>query len=58
MLELMNANIQVTKNSPYLVSGNLPLSEQHIVTNAEGESLDFREGSHRNSSMELFIHIS
>lgn len=40
----MNAKIQVTKDGPYLVSGGLPLSEQHIVTNAEGESLDYREG--------------
>ena len=38
------ANIEITKDGPYLVSGGLPLSEQHIVTNAEGESLDYREG--------------
>ena len=37
------AKIEVTKNGPYLVSGSLPLSEQHIVTNAEGESLDYQE---------------
>jgi len=36
--------IEVTKDGPYLVSGNLPLSEQWIVTNAEGESLKYREG--------------
>ena len=36
--------IQVTKNGPYLVSGALPLSEQWIATNPEGESLDYREG--------------
>jgi CDGSH-type Zn-finger protein len=36
--------IEVAKNGPYLVSGGLPLSEQHIVTNAGGESLDYREG--------------
>jgi CDGSH-type Zn-finger protein len=36
--------IEVLKDGPYLVSGGLPLSEQHIVTNAEGESLDYREG--------------
>ena len=36
--------IEVTKNGPYLVSGNLPISEQWIVTNAEGDSLDYREG--------------
>jgi len=37
-------SIQVTENGPYLVSGNLPLGEQWIETNAEGESLDYREG--------------
>jgi CDGSH-type Zn-finger protein len=41
--EQPNAKIQVTKDGPYLVSGSLPLSEQWIVTNAEGESLDYRE---------------
>ena len=30
--------------APRLVDGGLPLSEQRIVTNAEGESLDYREG--------------
>jgi len=39
-----SARIEITKDGPYLVSGDLPLSEQHIVTNAEGESLDYREG--------------
>ena len=38
------AKIQITKDGPYLVSGGLPLSEQCIVTNAEGESMDYREG--------------
>jgi CDGSH-type Zn-finger protein len=38
-----DAKIEVTKDGPYLVSGNPPLSEQSIVTNAEGESLDYRE---------------
>ena len=36
--------IEVTKDGPYLVSGGLPLSEQWIVTNAEGDSLEYREG--------------
>ncbi len=39
-----NAKIVITKNGPYLVSGSLPLSEQWIVTNPEGDSLDYREG--------------
>jgi CDGSH-type Zn-finger protein len=41
--EQPNVKIQVTKDGPYLVSGDLPLSEQRIVTNAEGDSLDYRE---------------
>ena len=39
-----NAKIEITRNGPYLISGGLPLSEQWIVTNPEGESLDYREG--------------
>lgn len=42
--EQPNAKIEIAKNGPYLVSGGLPLSEQWIVTNDEGESLDYREG--------------
>jgi CDGSH-type Zn-finger protein len=38
------AKIEITKNGPYLVSGGLPLAEQHIVTNAEGDSLEWKEG--------------
>jgi CDGSH-type Zn-finger protein len=36
--------IEVAKDGSYRVSGGLPLSEQWIVTNAQGESLDYREG--------------
>jgi len=36
--------IEITPNGPYLVVGGLPLSEQWIVTNAEGDSLEYREG--------------
>jgi len=36
--------ITVTVNGPYLVEGGIPLAHQHIVTNAQGESLDWREG--------------
>jgi CDGSH-type Zn-finger protein len=39
-----HSKIEVTKDGPYLVSGNLPLSEQWIVTNDEGDSLEYREG--------------
>ena len=38
------AKITVTKDGPYLVSGGPALSEQWIVTNDEGDSLDYREG--------------
>jgi CDGSH-type Zn-finger protein len=36
--------ITITENGPYLVEGDVPLANQHIVTNEEGESLDWREG--------------
>jgi CDGSH-type Zn-finger protein len=36
--------IEVTKDGPYVVSGALPLSEEHIVTNAAGESIEYKEG--------------
>ena len=39
----MKAKIEITQDGPYLVSGGLPLSEQWIVTNAEGDSLDYEE---------------
>ncbi len=39
-----HVKIEVTQDGPYLVSGDLPLSEQWIVTNAEGDSLEYREG--------------
>ena len=42
--EQEKVKIEILKDGPYLVSGGLPLSEQHIVTNQEGESLDYREG--------------
>jgi CDGSH-type Zn-finger protein len=42
--EQPTAKIQITTDGPYLVSGSLPLSEQWIVTNASGESLEYREG--------------
>lgn len=38
------ANIEIRKDGPYLVSGAVPPSEQHIVTDVQGESSDYREG--------------
>jgi CDGSH-type Zn-finger protein len=43
-LATLIAQIEIAKDGPYLVKGGLPLSEQLIVTNAEGESLDYAEG--------------
>ena len=36
--------IVVSTDGPYLVSGGVPLSEQWIVTNSQGESLEYRAG--------------
>ena len=36
--------ITITANGPYLVQGSMPLAHQHIVTNAQGESVSWREG--------------
>ena len=36
--------ITVTVDGPYLVHGTIPLAHQHIVTNAQDESLEWREG--------------
>lgn len=36
--------ITVTLNGPYLVEGGIPLAHQHIVANAQGESLEWRQG--------------
>jgi CDGSH-type Zn-finger protein len=38
------ARIDVTKDGPYAVSGGVPLSEQLIVTNDQGESLEYADG--------------
>jgi len=43
-LKQPSMKIEVTKDGPYLVSGAVPISEQWIVTNEEGESLEYREG--------------
>ena len=37
--------VTIKPNGPYLVEGGIPLAHQHIVTNAQGESLAWREGS-------------
>jgi len=42
--EQPSAKIEIARDGPYLVSGDLPLSEQRIVINAQGESLEYKEG--------------
>jgi CDGSH-type Zn-finger protein len=44
MSDATRTKITVTVNGPYLVEGSVPLADQHIVTNKEGESLEWREG--------------
>ena len=36
--------ITITVDGPYLVQGAMPLAHQHIVSNAQGDSLSWREG--------------
>jgi CDGSH-type Zn-finger protein len=36
--------ITVTENGPYLVSGSVPMARQTIVTDAEGDSIEWRQG--------------
>ena len=39
-----NAKVQIVKDGPYMVSGNLPVNKQTIGTNSEGESVKWIEG--------------
>jgi CDGSH-type Zn-finger protein len=36
--------ITISKNGPYVVTGNVPVAEQHIEINAAGESIEWKEG--------------
>lgn len=40
----IDATITVSKNGPYVVKGELPLAEQHIVIDKAGQSIEWREG--------------
>jgi CDGSH-type Zn-finger protein len=42
---VINATVQVVKNGPYMVAGELPLTQQTIGTNAAGESVKWVAGS-------------
>jgi CDGSH-type Zn-finger protein len=39
-----NAQVQIAKDGPYMVSGNLPITKQTIGANAAGESVKWIEG--------------
>ena len=36
--------IKITKNGPYMVSGNVPIAEQIIIAGEEGISVKWQEG--------------
>jgi len=39
------ANVKISTNGPYIVSGSLPLGKAAIGTNAEGESVKYEQGA-------------
>jgi len=39
-----SAKVQIAKDGPYMVSGNLPMKKQTIGTNSAGESVKWLEG--------------
>jgi CDGSH-type Zn-finger protein len=43
-LKPTHAKIQISKDGPYLVKGDLPLAKQTIGTNAAGESIEWTAG--------------
>jgi CDGSH-type Zn-finger protein len=43
-MTIAKAKVIVMKDGPYEIQGPVPLSHQTIVTNAKGESLDWKEG--------------
>jgi CDGSH-type Zn-finger protein len=49
MTQSVGQKIKIVENGPYLVDGDVPLANQHIVTNQEGESIEWRAG-------EVFAH--
>jgi len=38
--------VMVQKDGPYEIRGDVPLAQQAIVTDAKGQSLDWKEGAH------------
>jgi CDGSH-type Zn-finger protein len=50
-----NAKVQISKNGPYVVSGNLPMRKQTIGTNSAGESVKWVEGEVFPSQAEMYL---
>ena len=44
MNKTQDVRITVSRNGPYIVTGDIPVAEQHIEINAAGESIEWREG--------------
>ena len=44
MKQSTGCKITIVENGPYVVGGDVPLADQHIVTNQHGESIEWREG--------------
>jgi CDGSH-type Zn-finger protein len=44
MTKTNTPRITVGKNGPYTLEGGVPLANQHIVANEQGESIEWREG--------------
>jgi CDGSH-type Zn-finger protein len=49
------AKVQISKNGPYVVSGNLPIRKETIGTNAEGESVKWIQGESFASKEEVYL---
>jgi CDGSH-type Zn-finger protein len=50
-----NAKVQISKNGPYVVSGNMPMRKQTIGTNSAGESVKWVEGDSFPSQAEMYL---
>lgn len=53
--EPTNAKVQISKNGPYVVSGNLPMRKQTIGTNTAGESIKWIEGEAFPPQAEMYL---
>jgi CDGSH-type Zn-finger protein len=52
MAENNKMRVKVTKDGPYLVSGGVPISDQTIVMDEEGESVGWSEGEQKYEARE------